>query len=184
MAKLIYSTIGSLDGYVADETGNFDWAAPDDDVHGFVNELMRPLGTYLYGRGMYDVLRFWETAEGLPPVEQEFAAIWQGADKVVYSSTLPENEVRTKRTRLEREFDPAAVRRLKETAGADLAIGGPHLAAQALKAGLVDELQLFLVPAIVGGGNQSLPDDLRLDLTLLDERRINQTIYLHYRVNH
>lgn len=183
MAKLIYSSIGSLDGYIADETGNFDWAAPDDDVHAFVNELTRPVGTYLCGRRMYDVMRLWETAEGLPPVGQEFAAIWQAADKVVYSSTLPESEIRTKRTRLEREFDPAAVQRLKETADADVTIGGPHLAAQALRAGLVDELQLFFVPTIVGGGNQSLPDDLRLDLTLLDERRINQTIYLHYKIN-
>ena len=183
MAKLIYSAIQSLDGYVADEDGNFDWAEPDEEVHAFVNDLERPVGTYLYGRRLYDVMAGWETDPTLAdqsPVMREFAEIWQAADKTVYSKTL--ETVSTARTRIERDFDPEAVRQLKASAGHDLLVGGPDLAAQAFKAGLVDECQLFLAPMVVGGGKQSLPDHVRLKLDLLDERRFgNGFVYLHYR---
>jgi dihydrofolate reductase len=181
VAKLNYSAIASLDGYVADEAGEFDWAAPDEEVHAFVNELERPAGTYLYGRRMYEVMAAWETlplAEQ-PPAMRDFAEIWRAADKIVYSRTL--ETAATARTRIEREFDPDAVRQLKATAGSDLSIGGPELAGHALAAGLVDELQLFLVPVIVGGGKRALPDDVRLELELLDERRFRDgTVYLRY----
>jgi dihydrofolate reductase len=183
MAKLIYSAIQSLDGYVADEDGNFDWAEPDEEVHAFVNDLERPVGTYLYGRRLYDVMAGWETdptLAGQSPVMRDFAEIWQAADKTVYSKTL--ESVSTARTRIERDFDPEAVRQLKASAGHDLLVGGPDLAAQAFKAGLVDECQLFLAPMVVGGGKQSLPDHVRLKLDLLDERRFgNGFVYLHYR---
>jgi dihydrofolate reductase len=183
MAKLIYSAITSLDGYVADEDGNFDWAAPDEEVHTFVNDLERPVGTYLYGRRMYEVMAYWETALTVPDQPssvQDFAKIWQAADKIVYSRTL--ELVSSARTRIERDFDPEAVRQIKVAAERDITVGGPHLAAQAIKAGLVDELQLFLSPMVVGGGNPSLPHDVRLKLELLDERRFgNGTVYLHYR---
>jgi dihydrofolate reductase len=183
MAKLIYSAITSLDGYVADENGNFDWAAPDEEVHAFVNDLERPVGTYLFGRRMYEVMAYWETALTVPdqpPLMQDFAKIWQGADKIVYSKTL--ETVSTARTRIERAFDPEAVRHMKGGAERDITVGGPGLAAQAIKAGLVDELQLFLSPIVVGGGNPSLPDDVRVKLELLDERRFgNGVVYLHYR---
>jgi dihydrofolate reductase len=181
MAKLIYSAIASLDGYVADEDGNFDWAAPDEEVHGFVNDLERTVGTYLYGRRLYDVMRYWETADGASdPFTQDYAEIWQAADKIVYSRTL--EAVSSARTRIEREFDPEAVRQLKAAAGLDLSVGGPELAAQAFKAGLVDECHLFLTPVIVGGGKRSLPSDVFLELKILDERRFgNGTIHLHYR---
>jgi dihydrofolate reductase len=183
MAKLIYSAITSLDGYVADEDGNFDWAAPDDEVHSFVNDLERPVGTYLYGRGMYDVMAYWETADtdaDQPTVGQDFAEIWQAADKIVYSKTL--NEVSTARTSIERDFDAEAIRQLKASAERDLSVGGPDLAAQAIQAGLVDEYHLFLTPIIVGGGKQALPDDVRVELELLDERRFgNGTVFLRYR---
>jgi len=183
MAKLIYSAITSLDGYVADEDGNFDWAAPDEDVHRFVNDLERPVGTYLYGRRMYEVMVYWETAHTLadqPPFIQDFAELWQAADKIVYSKTL--EKVSSARTRIERRFDPEAVRQLKARTGRDLTVGGPDLAAQAIKAGLVDEFHLFLTPVVVGGGKQSLPDNVRLELELLDERRFgNGVVYLHYR---
>ena len=183
MAKLIYSAITSLDGYIADENGNFDWAAPDEEVHAFVNDLERPVGTYLYGRRMYEVMVFWETAHTFAdqrPVMQDFAQIWQAADKVVYSRTLA--VVSSARTRIERDFDPEAVRQLKASAGRDLSVGGPDLAAQAIRAGLVDEYQLFLTPFVVGGGNQSLPNDVRLKLELLDERRFGTgVVYLRYR---
>jgi len=183
MAKLIYSAITSLDGYVADEDGNFDWAAPDEEVHSFVNDLERPVGTYLYGRRMYEVMGYWETAHTLadqPPIVQDFAEIWQAADKIVYSKTL--EAVSSARTRIEREFDAEAVRQLKAQAGLDITVGGPDLAAQAIKAGLVDEYHLFVAPIVVGGGNQSLPDDVRLELELLDERRFgNGMVHLHYR---
>lgn len=183
MAKLIYSAITSLDGYVADEDGSFDWAAPGEEVHAFVNELERPIGTYLYGRRMYEVMRYWEDPDELaeqPPVERDYAEIWQAADKVVYSSTL--DSASTTRTRIEREFDPAAVRRMKETAAADLSVGGPHLAAEALHAGLVDELHQFLHPVVVGGGTAWLPDGIRLELELLAERRFSGgVVHLHYR---
>jgi dihydrofolate reductase len=181
MAKLIYSAITSLDGYVADEDGKFDWAEPDEEVHRFVNDLARPVGTYLFGRRMYEVMKAWETVglDDVPAFIRDFAEIWQAADKIVYSGTL--EEVASARTRIEREFDPEAVRQLKDAAGRDLAVGGPDLAAQAFKAGLVDECQLFLAPIVVGGGNQALPND-RLKLELLDERRFgNGTVYLRYR---
>ncbi len=184
MAKLIYSSIASLDGYVADENGNFDWAAPDDEVHAFVNELERPLGTYLYGRRMYDVLVAWETmpTEDQPDVIRDYAEIWRATDKIVYSTTL--ETAASARTQIERSFDPEAVQQLKAKATRDLSVGGPGLAAQALKAGLVDECHLFVVPVIVGGGTSSLPDGLRLDLELTQERRFkNGTVYLRYRTN-
>jgi len=183
MGKLIYSAITSLDGYVADEDGNFDWSAPDEEVHAFVNDLERPVGTYLYGRRMYEVMVYWETAHtvaGQPPVVQDFAKIWQAADKIVYSRTL--ETVSSARTLIEREFDPEAVRQLKAAAGRDITVGGPELAAQAMKAGLVDELHLFLTPIVVGRGKQSLPDGVRLKLELLDERRFGSgVVHLHYR---
>ena len=184
MAKLIYSAIASLDGYVADEDGNFDWAAPDEEVHRFVNDLERPVGTYLYGRRMYEVMRYWETAHTVadqPSVAQDFAEIWRAADKIVYSSTL--DTVSSTRTRIERDFDPEAVRRMKASAGRDITVGGPDLAAQAIKAGLVDEYHLFVAPVVVGGGTRALPDGVRLNLDLLGERRFgNGFIHLHYRV--
>jgi dihydrofolate reductase len=181
VARLIYSVLASLDGYVEDESGNFDWAAPDAEVHEFVNELERPVGTYLYGRRMYETMRYWEDPPSeQPPYISEYAAIWQAADKVVYSRTL--QTVPTARTRLERELDVEAVRQLKEQAPSDFSIGGPELAAQAIAAGLVDEYQLFLVPVLVGGGKRALPDGVRADLELIDERRFaGGTVYLAYR---
>jgi dihydrofolate reductase len=182
MAKLIYSAIASLDGYVADEDGNFDWAEPDEEVHSFVNDLYRPVGTYLLGRRMYEVMVYWETITlaGQPPFVHDFAEIWQAADKIVYSKTL--EAVSSARTRIERDFDPAAVRQLKAAADRDITVAGPELAAQAFKAGLVDECHLFLAPIVVGGGTQSLPDKVRLELELLDERRFgNGMVYLRYR---
>jgi dihydrofolate reductase len=181
MARLIYSAIASLDGYVEDEDGNFDWAAPDDEVHAFVNDLERPVGTYLYGRRMYETMVYWETAAGAAPVARDFAEIWRAADKIVYSTTL--ETVSSARTRIERDFDPDAVRRLKATAGRDVTVGGPGLAAQAIGAGLVDECHLFLVPAVVGGGKRALPDGVRLELELLDERRFGSGVaHLHHRI--
>jgi dihydrofolate reductase len=183
MAKLVYSAIASLDGYVADEGGGFEWAAPDEEVHAFVNDLERPVGTYLYGRRMYEVMAFWDTAPtdaGQPPHMRDYAELWQAADKVVYSRTLA--EASTARTRVERDFDPEAVRGMKVSAGRDLSVGGPHLAAAAFRAGLVDECHLFLHPVVAGGGNRALPDHLRLDLELLDERRFGGgVVHLHYR---
>jgi dihydrofolate reductase len=183
LSKLIYATIASLDGYVADREGNFDWAEPDEEVHRFVNDLQRPIGTHLYGRRMYEVMRYWETAEtvaGQPPFATEYAELWQAADKVVYSTTLA--EVSSARTRIERAFDPEAVRRLKATSERDLSVSGPHLAAHAIKHGLVDEFHVFAAPFIVGGGTRSLPDDVHVRLELLDERRFgNGVVHLHYR---
>ena len=182
MAELIYSALASLDGYVADEGGKFDWAAPDEEVHAFVNDLSRGVGTFLLGRRMYEVLSAWETIElaGEPSVIRDFAGIWRSADKVVYSRTL--GTVSTARTRLERDFDPDAVRELKTSAERDLGISGPELAAHAFTAGLVDECQLFLSPIVVGGGTRSLPDGVRLELDLVDERRFgNGTVFLRYR---
>jgi dihydrofolate reductase len=182
MARLIYTAIMSLDGYVADEHGDFDWAAPDEEVHRFVNDLERPVGTYLYGRRMYEVMAPWETMDTVPdqpPVMIDFARIWQVADKIVYSSTLA--SVSTARTRIERQFDPEAVRQLKASSATDLAVGGPHLAAQAIRAGLVDEYHLFLTPTVVGAGTQALPGHVRLDLELLDERRFaGGMVFLRY----
>ncbi len=176
MARLIYSVIASLDGYVEDDKGKFDWAAPDEEVHAFVNELERPVGTYLYGRRMYETMVFWESPSnvaGEPSVMRDYAGIWQSADKIVYSRTL--ESVTSARTRIERDFDPEAVRRLKATADRDLTIGGAELAARAIEARLVDEYQLFLVPVVVGGGKRALPGaNVRLDLELLDERRFGE----------
>jgi dihydrofolate reductase len=167
---------------VADEDGKFDWAEPDEELHSFVNDLQRPIGTYLYGRRMYEVMQFWETAHTLadePPVILDYAEIWQAAEKIVYSTTL--ESVSSARTRIERDFDPEAVRQLKASAERDLSVGGPELASQAIKAGLVDEYHLFLVPVVVGGGIRFLPDDVRLQLELLDERRFgNGVVQLHY----
>jgi dihydrofolate reductase len=183
MAKLIFSAITSLDGYVADDDGNFDWAEPDKEVHAFVNDLERPIGTDLYGRQMYEVMVSWETALTLadqPPVVRDFAEIWQAADKVVYSETL--ETVSSARTRIERDFDPEAIRQMKASAGRDITVGGPDLAAQAIKAGLVDEYHMFLTPIMVGGGKRSLPDHVLVKLELLDERRFrNGVVHLHYR---
>ena len=183
MPKLIYLAITSLDGYVADEHGNFDWAAPDEEVHTFINDLERPVGTYLYGRRMYEVMLYWDTAHTLadqPPFMQYFAQIWQTADKIVYSKTL--ETVSTTRTRIERDFDPEAVRQMKVRAGRDISVGGPELAAQAIRAGLVDEWHLFVTPIVVGGGKRSLPDHVRVKLELLDERRFEGgVVHLHYR---
>ena len=183
MAKLIYSALTSLDGYVADENGNFDWAAPDEEVHTFVNDLMRSVGSHLYGRRMYEVLVAWESddiLEGQPPLMHDFATMWRAADKIVYSRSL--ETVSSARTRIERQFDPDAVRRLKATADRDLIVGGPELAAQAFRAGLVDEVHLFLNPIVVGGGNAALPDDVRIPLELLDEHRFEGgVVHLAYR---
>src|SRR5215210_2297928 len=184
MAKLIYSALASLDGYTADEDGNFDWAAPDEDVHAFVNDLERPIGTYLLGRRMYDVMAYWESAHTLPDqsaIAQDYARIWRSADKVVYSRTL--ERVVSERTRIERDFEPAAITQLKESAGSDISVGGPQLAAEALRAGLVDEIQLFLNPVIVGGGKRALPDKVLVQLDLVDEHRFgNGVVYLRYGV--
>ncbi len=183
MARLIYSTIASLDGYVADAEGNFGWAAPDEEVHAFVNELERPVGTYLYGRRMYEVMTFWETVDTgpEPQVMRDFAEIWRAADKVVYSRTL--GEVSSARTRIEREFDPGAVRGLVTTSSSDIAIGGPELAAEALRVGLVDECQMFLAPVVVGGGKRSLPEGVFARLELLEQRRFESGfVYLRYEV--
>jgi dihydrofolate reductase len=182
VAKLIYTTIASLDGYVADEDGKFDWAMPDEEVHAFVNDLERPFGTHLYGRRLYEVMAGWETMHTLPdqtPVALDFAAIWQAAEKIVYSRTL--ETVSSARTRIEREFEPEAVRRMKTEADRDIAIGGATLAAEAIRAGLVDELQVIASPIVVGGGTPSLPDGVRWELELLDERRFaNGVVYLRY----
>jgi dihydrofolate reductase len=182
VAKLIYSAIQSLDGYIEDEDGKFDWAQPDEEVHAFINDLERPVGTYLLGRRMYEVLSYWETTDlaDEPPFIHEFAEIWRAADKIVYSKTL--ETVSTARTRIERDFDPEAVRQAKVAAGRDLTVGGPTLAARAFEAGLVDELHLFVSPVVVGGGKPSLPRDVRLQLELLAERRFrNGAVYLHFR---
>ncbi|MGH3141372.1 MAG: dihydrofolate reductase family protein [Gaiellales bacterium] len=181
MAILSYSAIASLDGYVADASGNFDWAAPDEEVHAFVNDLERPVGTYLYGRRMYETMAVWDTMAlaDEPDVMRDFAELWRAADKVVYSTTLA--DVSTDRTRLERVFDADAVREMKAGAARDIGVGGAGLAAAALRAGVVDELHLLITPVVVGGGTRSLPEDLRLELDLLDERRFgNGTIYLRY----
>jgi dihydrofolate reductase len=183
MAQLIYSAIGSLDGYVEDTSGTFEWAAPDDEVHAFFNELERPVGTYLYGRRMYETMVYWETVDpdgDWPAVAREFAAIWQAAEKVVYSRTL--ETVSSARTRIERELDPDAIERMKQSSGSALGIGGAELAGQAIAAGLVDELQLLLVPVLVGGGKRALPNDVCAWLELLDERRFQSgAVFLRYR---
>jgi dihydrofolate reductase len=183
MAKLIYSALTSLDGYIADEDGNFDWAAPDEEVHTFVNDLERKVGTYLYGRLMYEVMRYWETTQAVAdrhPVEMDYARIWRAADKIVYSKTL--ETVSSARTRIERSFDPEVVRRMKGQAERDISVGGPDLAAHAFGARLVDECHLFLAPIVIGGGKRALPESVRVGLELLDERRFgNGMVYLRYR---
>jgi dihydrofolate reductase len=183
MAKLTYTAIASLDGYVADAEGRFDWSMPDEEVHAFVNDLERAAGTHLYGRRLYEVLVAWETMDTGPdqdPITRDFAQIWQAADKVVYSRTL--DAVASARTRIEREFDPEAVRRMKADAERDLVIGGPELAGQAIRAGLVDECHLLLSPIVVGGGQSALPDGVRWELELVGERRFgNGVVHLHYR---
>lgn len=183
MAKLIYATIMSLDGYIEDETGKFDWAMPDEEVHTFINNLVRPVSTYLYGRRMYETMAGWETDPSLAdqsPLMRDFAQIWQAADKIVYSKSL--GKASTGRTRIERDFDADEVRQMIASAERDITVGGPDLAAQAFKAGLVDECQLCIVPILVGGGKPSLPNDIRLNLELLDERRFSSgMVYLRYR---
>jgi dihydrofolate reductase len=183
MARLIYSAIASLDGYIADESGSFDWAEPDEEVHAFVNELERPVGTYLFGRRMYEVMVYWEALPDLadqPPYVREFATIWRAADKVVYSQTLA--TASSARTRIERAFDPETVRQMKAVAEHDLAVGGANLAAQAIAAGLVDEYQLFVMPVLVGGGTRALPNGVQALLELVGERRFGSgVVYLQYR---
>jgi dihydrofolate reductase len=183
MAKLIYSAITSLDGYIEDEDGKFDWAVPDEEVHTFINDLERPVGTYLYGRRMYEMMVGWETDHTLAAqshLMRDFAQIWQAADKIVYSTTL--ETVPTARTRIERDFDPEAVRQMKAHAGSDLTVSGPDLAAHAFRAGLVDECHLFIAPTLVGGGKQCFPNNVRLKLELLDEHRFgNGMAHLCYR---
>jgi dihydrofolate reductase len=180
MAKLIYSAITSLDGCVEDEGGNFDWAEPDEEVLRFVNDLERPVGTYLYGRRMYETMAYWETDDDWGAASREFASIWRAAEKIVYSRTLQTPS--RARTRIEPHFDPAAVRGLKESSPADLTVGGAELAGQALAAGLVDECHLLVVPVLVGGGKRALPDNVRTDLELLDERRFRSgVVALRYR---
>jgi dihydrofolate reductase len=184
MAKLIYSAIASADGYVEDAAGSFGWAAPDEELLRFVNDLERPIGAYLYGRRMYETMRYWETARlvpGQPSSVQDFTGIWQAAEKIVFSKTLP--SVSSARTRIERNFDPGLVRHLKSATPHDMTVGGADLAGQAMTAGLVDELQLFLVPAVVGGGKRALPDGVRSDLELLDTQRFaSGAVYLRYRL--
>jgi dihydrofolate reductase len=184
MGRLIYSTIASLDGLVEDPAGDIAWGAPDEEVFRFINDLERPVGTYLYGRRMYETMLYWEAAHTLPDqtaVESDFTTIWQAARKVVYSRTL--ESVSSARTRLEREFDVPAVRQLKESSEQDMTVAGSELAAQALAFGLVDELQLFVMPLVLGGGKSWLPSDVRLDLQLLDSRRFGGgSVYLRYQV--
>ncbi|HEX4790780.1 MAG TPA: dihydrofolate reductase family protein [Actinospica sp.] len=184
MAKLIYSAIASLDGYVEDEHGRFDWAAPDEEVHAFVNELERPIGTYLYGRRMYETMVYWETLDlggESSAAARDWTRIWRAAEKIVYSRTL--RTPSSTRTRIEQEFDSAEIRKLKESAAADISIGGAQLAAEALAAGLVDEVHLLLNPVLVGGGKRALPDAVGARLELLDERRFDGgVVYLSYAV--
>jgi dihydrofolate reductase len=183
MARLIYSSITSLDGYTADREGKFDWAMPDEEVHRFINDMERPIGTYLYGRRMYETMVFWETLDERaeePPVVHDYARIWRAAEKVVYSRTL--KTVASERTRIEREFDPEAVRQMKAAAERDISVGGAEFAEEAIRSGLVDEYHLYLTPILVGGGKQALPDDVRVALELVDERRFgNGMVYLQYR---
>jgi dihydrofolate reductase len=187
MARLLYMAIASLDGYVADEAGRYDWAMPDDEVFGFVNDFERPVGTYLYGRRLYQEMTGWETMDadpGLSPLMLDFARIWQAADKIVYSRSL--ENVATARTRLERDFGPGSVREMKAQSERDITVGGPELAAEAIRAALVDEIHLIISPVVVGGGKQALPGAVRLRLELLNEHRFaSGVVHLRYRVvNH
>ncbi|HYZ28308.1 MAG TPA: dihydrofolate reductase family protein [Thermoleophilaceae bacterium] len=182
MGKLVYSAIASLDGYIEDAQGKFDWAAPDEELHRFVNDLERSVGTYLYGRRMYETMVYWETMDPAehPPHVADYAQIWRAADKVVYSATL--QSAASARTRIEREFDADAVRRLKESDSRELSVGGAELAGHAMRAGLVDELHLFLHPIVVGGGKRALPDDVTVKLELAGERRFaSGVVHVHYR---
>jgi dihydrofolate reductase len=185
MAKLIYSALLSLDGFLEDEDGNFDWAAPDDEVLAFVNDLERPIGTYLYGRRMYETMFGWETDEFLGdrrPSLLDFAEIWRAADKVVFSKTLV--DVSSSKTRIESTFDPDVIREMKTSASSDLSVGGADLAAQAFRAGLIDEAHLFLYPITVGGGKRALPGKVRAQLELLDQCRFAEgVVHLHYRIS-
>jgi dihydrofolate reductase len=184
MAKLIYVTNVSLDGYIEDEHGSFDWMPPEDDYFAFITDLMRPVGTYLYGRRLYDLMAVWETDPALAAQSElrtDFANVWQAADKVVYSTTS--DAVSTAKTRLERDFDPASVREMKASATGDLTVGGAHLAAQAFQAGLVDECHLFIHPELLGGGKAALPRDIHVELELLDDRRLSNVVYLRYRTS-
>jgi dihydrofolate reductase len=182
VAKLIYAAIASADGYVEDKEGTFGWGAPDDEVHAFVNDLERPIGTCLYGRRMYETMVSWETVStggDQAAVTRDFAEIWRAAEKIVYSRTLQTPS--SGRTRIERDFDPAAIRRLKESSARDISVGGAELAGEAIAAGLVDECHLFLVPIIVGGGKRALPDDVRVQLELLAENRFRSgVVHLRY----
>jgi dihydrofolate reductase len=183
-ARLLYMAIASLDGYVADDAGNFGWATPDDEVFSFVNDFERPIGTYLYGRALYEVMTSWETSgtrQGQSALELDFARIWQAAEKVVYSTTL--EAVSTARTRIERQFEPEAIRQLKARSAGDISVGGPDLAGQAIKAGLVDECHLLISPVVVGGGKSALARGVRANLELLAERRFgNGVVHLRYRL--
>jgi dihydrofolate reductase len=182
MAKLIYTAIASLDGYVEDSQGNFDWSAPDEEVHSFVNDLERPIGTYLYGRRMYETMVYWETDDDPGAVAHDYAGIWRDAEKVVYSRTL--KAVSSERTSIEPEFDASTIRHLKQTSLSDMTIGGAELAGQAIADGLVDECHLLLGPVLVGGGKRALPAGVRADLELLDEHRFrNGVVHLHYRLS-
>ncbi len=182
MARLIYSAIASLDGYVEDQRGSFEWAAPDAEVHAFINDLERPIGTYLYGRRMYETMVYWETVsldrDG-SAAARDFAQIWRAADKIVFSRTLDTSS--SARTRIEHDLDPAAISQLKESSERDLTIGGAELAGQAMSAGLIDEYHLFVCPMVVGGGKRALPDDVRIELELLDQHRFRSgVVHLRY----
>ena len=183
MAKLIYVANTSLDGYTEDKDGKFDWTEPSEEYFRFITNLVRAMRTHLYGRRMYEAMMVWETDPNLAaesPLRRDFAEIWQAADKIVYSRTL--EAVSTRKTQLAQMFDPEAVRQLKEVVEHDILIGGPELAAHALRAGLIDECHLFLIPILVGGGKSALPDNVRLELELLEERRFaNGTVFLRYR---
>ena len=183
MAHLIYIVNSSLDGYIEDMDGKFDWTTPDEEYFRFISNLVREAGTYLYGRRMYETMMVWETDPNLAaesPLRRDFAEIWQAANKIVYSKTL--ETVSTRKTQLEQTFDPEAIRQLKAASEHDILIGGPELAAHAFQAGLIDECHLFLIPILVGGGKSALPDNVRLELELLAERRFgNGTVFLRYR---
>jgi len=182
MAQLIYSVITSLDGFVADRSGRFEWAAPDEQVHAFVNDRERPIGTYLYGRRMYEVMKVWQDIGDDDPVTRDYAELWRAADKVVYSSTL--DAVSTPRSSLHASFDPASVRRMLDDAERDVSVGGPTLAAAALRAGLVDEVQVYLHPVVIGGGLYYLPQGLPIALELLDSHRFEGgVVYLRYAIS-
>jgi dihydrofolate reductase len=184
MGHLIYLANSSLDCYTEDIDGKYDWTTPDEEKFSFITNLVRAAGTYLYGRRMYETMMVWETNPNLAgesPLMRDFAEVWQAADKIVYSRTL--EAVSTRKTQIERNFDPEAIRRLKEAVEQDILIGGSELAAHAFQSGLIDECQLFIIPIIIGGGKQALPDNVRLNLELLEERRFgNGVVFLRYRI--